>query len=493
MKKTTKANTLKLKAAAALLAGITAFSSLGMNFTRVSAAEIDMQKTVETAADFINAGQGLLNRITDEDIQQMKKVGIQTIIGAMHEFVPGGKMLSPLVQSVLGTAFLDKELSLDDINDNINNLYGRIEQFENNMKEELKNILSIENFDYSIFTPFNSQIQGIVNAIKTAQDSTSYTTKQKLAIIAAQIDGDIEWKKSNSPLVGFTSVTKKLNNSNIVDGKDMFTAVYDYFKQRSMFSGEAIDKTRAVIDGIMQNYMAGYTVLLECLTAQLMVNALENKDGIDQYYLDHISTNVDEILAKINEITSVVVGIEENGYWDSTGTVSEKYNRILNINRKIFINKGKNNLQLTGSVMATNHGSLWDNNEDMAVGAFNSMVLDSVKHLSGDQLKDLAAYAKEKGMTIRELLNANGFYTGNVPQNANLATGKAYDDLGVKDFLSGAIGSVHLHGLYKGFNIDEKNPSEKEIRMWNHGCNGFGYSTWDFAEAGVAATIEVAY
>ena len=70
-------------------------------------------------------------------------------------------------------------------------------------------------------------------------------------------------------------------------------------------------------------------------------------------------------------------------------------------------------------------------------------------------------------------------------------TEKAYDDLGVRDFLSGIVGSVHLHGLYKGINVDEKNPGEKEVRMWNHGCNGYCSETWDFAEAGNAATIQV--
>ena len=198
-------------------------------------------------------------------------------------------------------------MSLEDIDSRIDELYSRIDQFEKDMQNELKNILSIENFDYSVFTPFNSEIQGIINAIKTVKKSTNYTAKQKIAIIAAQIDRDIEWKKGNSPFVGFTSVSKKLNNANLIDSNDMFTTIYNYFKQRSMFSGEAIDKAKNVIDGIMQNYMAGYTVLMECLSAQLMVNAFENKDGIDSYYLDHISTNTEEILAKIDELNKAVL------------------------------------------------------------------------------------------------------------------------------------------------------------------------------------------
>ena len=508
MKKTVKTNTMKTKVMAAILAAVTMTSAAAMIPASVCAAEFSTAEIVNTASEYKEAAESLLNRITDKDLEKLKNVGIATLLAGFAQFVPGGKVMSPALQAVLGSAFGSKQMSLEDIDKHIEGLYGRIDQFEKDMQNELKNILSIENFDYSIFTPYNSEIEGIVNAIKTAKNSKTYTTKQKLAIIAAQIDGDIEWKKGNSPFVGFTSVSKKLNNANLVDGNDMFTTIYNYFKQRSMFSGEAIDKSKVVMDNIMKNYMAGYTVLMECLTAQLMVNALESKDGIDSYYLDHISTNTDEILAKINELNKVVMGEttvrkeisrdESNIIGDETvdvyeidtkNTVSDKYNRILNIDRHRFVNKGKADKQIR-YIDVTNHGNLWSKKEDMAVGSFNSVVMGG-NHLSGEQLKDLAKYAKEKGQTIRELLDANGIHTSSMPKNTYLATSKAYDDMGVVDFLSGIVGSVHLHGLYKGINVDEKNPSEKEVRMWNHGCNGYCSSTWNFAEPGNAATIQV--
>lgn len=527
---TMKKTGIRTKIIAAVLAAVTICSVGTMAFSAsamtVNAASIDTTTISQELEEYGDAAKNLLNRITDKDLEKMKQVGISTLLAGIAEFVPGGKTLNPALKAVLGSAFGNKQMTLEDIDGRIDELFDRIEQFEKDMKNELKNILSIENFDYSVFTPFNSEIQGIINAIKSAKKSKNYTTKQKLAIIAAQIDRDIEWKKGNSPFVGFTSVSKKLNNACLVDGNDMFTTIYNYFKQRSMFSGEAIDKAKVVMDGIMQNYMAGYTVLMECLSAQLMVNALENKDGIDNYYLDHISTNVDEIQAKIDELNktilgetivrkeiskdkSNIIGYESRtipgigGYTaavygdktvnvyelDTKNTVSAKYNNILNINRKIFVNKGKAGKQIS-TIAVTNHGSLWSSNEDQAVGSFNSVVM-SGNHLSGDQIKDLAGYAKEKGQTIRELLSANGIDTSSLPQNTYLVTEKAYDDMGVKDFLSGIVGSVHLHGLYKGINVDEKNPSEKEVRMWNHGCNGYCSETWDFAEAGNAATIQV--
>ena len=525
---TMKKTGIRTKIIAAVLAAVTMCSvgtAMSASAMTVSAASIDTTVLSEELEEYGDAAKSLLDRISDKDLEKIKQVGISTLLAGIAEFVPGGKTLNPALQALTGAAFGNKQMSLEDIDKRIDELYSRIDQFEKDMQNELKNILSIENFDYSVFTPFNSEIQGIINAIKTAKTSRNYTTKQKLAIIAAQIDRDIEWKKGNSPFVGFTSVSKKLNNANLVDGNDMFTTIYNYFRQRSMFSGEAIDKAKVVMDGIMQNYMAGYTVLMECLSAQLMVNALENKDGIDSYYLDHISTNVDEIRAKIDELNNTVLGetivrkkiskdesniirYEERRIGafrytapvygdktvdvyelDSKNTVSAKYNNIINTNRKIFVNKGKANKQIS-YIDVTNHSALYSKNEDQAVGSFNSMVL-SGSYLSGGQIKDLAAYAKSKGQTIRELLSANGIDTSSLPKDTYLVTEKAYDDLGVRDFLSGIFGSVHLHGLYKGINVDEKNPGEKEVRMWNHGCNGYCSETWDFAEPGNAATIKV--
>ena len=487
----TRINTLRMKLMAGLLSLVMMFSVFSFNVTNVSAAtsEINLYDTAKTIEEYYEAAESLINRITDSDIEKMKKVGIQTFVAALGEFVPGGKTLGPIASEFLGASLLGKQTSLDDINDNINGLYDRIDQFEKDMKEELGNVISVNNFDYAIFTNFNSEIKRINNAIKLAKANGS--VKQQLAIIGAQIGKDLEWKKGSSPMVAFTSVTDKLNSSNILSNKDLFMSVYDYFKQRCMFNGEAIDKAKAVLDKIIENFMAGYSVLMECLTAQLMVNALENKDGIEQYYIDNISTNVPEILQTIDDLNKVVIGVARNGNLDKTGTVYEKYTNVINVDRMIFIDKGKSNKTLRGYLDVTNHCDLWSKNEDQAVNSFNSEVF-RVDCLNSGEIKDLAAYAKEKSMTIRELLKANGVNTDGVPQNTKLATSKAYDDFGAIDFLTAIGGSVHLHGLYKGINIDEKNPSEKEIRMWNHGCNGYCLGgTWNYAEPGYAAIIGV--
>ena len=496
MKKTSRINRLRTKVMAAMLAAVMMFSALTFNATKVSAATLPnpydvaegLVEVTEDVYEFIESVKSVGNRIPDKDIEKMKKIGIQTLTAAMGLFIPGGRVIAPIAQGILGSAFGSHEMSLEDINDNINGLYDVINNFENSMKAELGNVIPVQNFDYAIMTPLNSAISGMARAIKTAQDNPENTPKQMLAIIAAQIDADVEWKKISSVFVAFTSATSKINSGNILNGKDLFTTVYDHFKQRSMFSGEAIDQARVVLDNVMKNYMAAYTILMECLTAQLMVNALESKEGIDPYYLSHISTNVPEIMSKINELNACVVGTMKDGVLDITGTVQEKYNNILNMNRMILVNNGKGDAQLTGAIKTTNHNEFKNVSDDVGVGTFNSKVW-SGSHLTGAQIRDMAAYAKGKGLTVRELLEKNGISTADIPKNTYLASSEAYNDFGAGDVVGCLIGYSDIHGFYKGVDIDEKNPSEKEVTMWKFGSNGIFKEAWNTYVAGNAATI----
>ena len=300
--------TIKTKVMAAVLAAVTMASAGAMIPTSVCAADFSTTEIVSTASEFKDAAESLLNRISDKDLEKLKNVGISTLLAGFAEFVPGGKTLNPALQAVLGSAFGSKQMTLEDIDKNIEGLYGRIDQFEKDMQDELKNILSIENFDYSVFTPYNSEIEGIVNAIKTAKNSKTYTTKQKLAIIAAQIDSDIEWKKGNSPFVGFTSVSKKLNNANLVDGNDMFTTIYNYFKQRSMFSGEAKAKAQEAVDYIYAEMLYGYALVMECLSSQLQIVQLEDKSEFDAYELNTICRDANDIITRMTAVTGMTFG-----------------------------------------------------------------------------------------------------------------------------------------------------------------------------------------
>ena len=61
----------------------------------------------------------------------------------------------------------------------------------------------------------------------------------------------------------------------------MFRTIYDFFASKSMLSAEAYNQAKQVADRIMKNVTGSYTVLMECLMAQLQYNNLLDKSGVD--------------------------------------------------------------------------------------------------------------------------------------------------------------------------------------------------------------------
>jgi hypothetical protein len=43
-------------------------------------------------------------------------------------------------------------------------------------------------------------------------------------------------------------------------------------------------------------------------------------------------------------------------------------------------------------------------------------------------------------------------------------------------------GTATWHAMFKGINIDEVNPVEKEVTYWHTGCHAWGISSWNFGE-----------
>jgi len=86
--------------------------------------------------------------------------------------------------------------------------------------------------------------------------------------------------------------------------------------------------------------------------------------------------------------------------------------------------------------------------------------------------KGLAAYAKEKGMTIREFLSSYGYDMSGVPKNANLITSKAWaDQYNVSRAFSALGGVAWYYSHYRGINVDAKVSGDRDVQFWTYGHN----------------------
>ena len=430
---------------------------------------------------------------TVSELSTLAGVGIDTAFIAFEEYVPGGKVISPMLKYILGELTGgDREMSLEDINANINGLYEKINDLEKNISEDMKAIGNTGLFDYTMLTPMNSSIKSLtrhMNGYRTGD----YTNAQALAKIGGMVGNGSDWSKTSHPFMTFTSVVSKMNEADPLTKKSLFKTIYDYYASKSMLSGEAYDQSKVVVDRIMKNVMTSYTVLMESLMAQLEYNNLSDMTGVDPVDHNNICNDNATIIREMNFLTEQVFGNVKDDSLNDANTLMQKYQETFpeDFNRLIIIDKGKGAYELRNlpNVAVMRHELQRQTDEKDARDSFNTWK-DHMKGMSSEMVKDLAAYAKAKGMTIREFLTSYGYDMSLVPKNANLVTSKAWaDKYDAKRALSSLAGFAWYHAYYRGINVDAKVSGDSEVKFWTRGDNIWTDGYESHYEQGTAVII----
>ena len=436
-------------------------------------------------------------------LEFVKDCSFETAVEACRELIPHGKVYAPLFKSVLSRVYGKKsEMSLGEINENINGLYSKIDQASKQIKSEIQGMIPISNFDYGFLTPLNSQIKGIASSIQRIREDDRLNPIEKLVMIASKLGRENEWNDQTNVLQTMSNVTDKLNDSSLVRSQNMFQCIYNYYVKERMFSAEAKADARPIVDNVMKHYMSAYAVLIDVLVAQKRVNDLINEVGIDEvkkhidsYYLDRVCKSQSEIQAKITELTDAAFGssLEADSEDDddvADDSVYGKYVGFQNIKENIFVNKGKNNIELNqdAPVSCRHTDKSWLESKTIFKGDrvvaqqnFNKYYDETKRTLSPEHLKDLAEYTRSKNTTIREVLKGAGFNVDSIPQNGKLVSSKADNDWNIGDVFTTMVGTNVQHVFIKGYNIDEKNPTEQKYNIWEQGHHAFGIDSWSFA------------
>ena len=291
---------------------------------------------------------------------------------------------------------------------------------------------------------------------------------------------------------------------------------------------EALDKATEAADLIMTDYIAGYYALLQCLSAQSKVCSMtaEQKSRIDPAYLARITNSQALITKKVNELKDAVFGnstitaekyiknyalyeedpediaspyievpiyaVRYNTTYDETSVIG-RYRSFKNTKRNLFINKGTANQEMNTRVgtigtdslpyHSCNEGGGREYPIKKAVEDFKSQISPRAA-FSDTQIKAIASFIAGKGITIRQYLKKNGFNTDALPGNTYALTSGAYHDLVTAGSIGKAAGGTATwHAMFKGINIDEVNPTEKEVTYWHTGCHLIGIAgSWNYGE-----------
>ena len=439
-------------------------------------------------------------------------------------------VLETLLGSLIDTPEDPTQKKLDEINDKLDKLFDKVDEAESSLKGFFCNELGVQSF-YDDLINFKADAESINDTIqKTFKDNT-LTNAQKLAKISEMIGSKTEWRTNfekdlrvlNSKLAK-PSVTAEGNIFELVYNhycKDvMFSGeALDKAKPAFDFIMETYTAScTAIIEGLAaQRYIA------ENLTA-------EEKASV-QGYMNHICTSVKDIdeeikfvgekltgvITKENETKEVlryrrydtgelipedwpvenwIVGGEGRVYcaytgkgsikvypmWikvsaatiDDSATVKKMYDNMLGKSRQIIVEHGHTNTPVKAGLTLHDHendnwadGSCYKNMGTHSADNLNAGLCET-NMFTGETVRRLAKYAADKGMTVRELLNANGFDTSHIPENANLITEKAW---GKRD--TTFWGQEYERAWYKGINIDKKGATETKVQFMDA-----GYDPW---------------
>ena len=506
------------------------------------AAVMIMTTAASIAASANNTDAANTTTVTqnEKQLEKARDLGIDMIFTGIEEFVPGGKLLTPVLK-LFSNELLGKgdELSLDDINARIDDMFSKLDDLNDDLRDSIENITAVQDFDSFHFKTYNSQIHEIISQIEVIR-TLDITDENKLARIAALVNNSSCWTESNNVFITFSNLTQALNRASLTKKGDIFTILYQHYAKTSMFSGEAIDKASAAADLIITDYMAGYYALMQCLSAQSIVCNMtaEQKKTIDPYYLNKVTDQQALITKKVNELKEAALGNTSvrteryiKGYKDvvltstfttmnnlppeirkmpvyavrevvdyDASSVIGKYNTFKNTDRMLFINKGTTSIKVSPFLTTTSHnavpvyasctdGSGRSGPVYKSTRYFNENIAPRM-YLNADNVKAIAAFISGKGITMRQYLKNNGFCVDDIPTNANFLTSQAYHDANNAKHICTALGgSVQYHTFYKGINIDEVNPTEKETAFYHTGCNYYGIEEWNYVAGGNVVTF----
>ena len=207
-------------------------------------------------------------------------------------------------------------------------------------------------------------------------------------------------------------------------------------------------------------------------------------------YAAHICKEADDVKKEIEVVSKFLVG-EEND--KNTDTLKKMFDKVMSTPRTIFVNKGHDNTQLVNDPRVHNHystqadGTFRTFKGERIANEFNGVFEKAT--LSFDKAKAIADYARTKGITIRKLLENNGFNVSFVPKDTNLVTAKAFDD-SVSN-ASQLLGYNYQKACYKGVNIDAKGAGEANVQLIDCGYSSWKFSQWNYSLPGNACAMVI--
>ena len=435
--------------------------------------------------------------VTDWD-KKMLKAESKLIFGALNfgfaPVFPGIEKVTGVLEQLLGASgVLDiKETTLDDVNDNLNQLRKDIEtklekissqisQTGEYVLDQISNKLYVNGLGHELDS-LHTTASGMAAQIKSIRNSSSLTEKEKLVEIAALIDSNKEWYKEGHFVFRIWNISNTLSGQTFSDlnNRDLYQVLYDTYLPQCLFTSEIYDKAAPYVERVMYEFFYGYSIMAECMKAAMDVAKFSNADvaALSQKQKNQYTNIVsvkdvveDEIMRESERILNIH---DEN-------SIFARYSNFLynaQNSRLNYVDKGNVLVGLSQRVgnyeipIVDDHGEVCTGHAtsttsaahqafDSAKATFQT-ILNAHQDVPSSKMAEMAAYIQANypnTTSVWNYLSDRGFTFETKDSNTNMLV----SDASVQEK---KLDNGERYGGYKGWVYNKENLSPEDVNMY---------------------------
>lgn len=403
-----------------------------------------------------------LVRTADQAIQYfLKEVPWKTACG-----VALNSLFGKLMDGLLG-----ETVSIREVTEQIVTLQKEMKKQVEDLKEMIGRNSELQDYRNAL-TSLETTMDILVRQVKLGK-AEGASDQDELVRIADKLGSGKEWS-TDGLIYKLTLVGKYLKGDNYTSKNDLFQLVTEMNIKKSMFSGEAMNRSGEYLSRAVSGYLYGTGLALRMLIAQRQVASFTEDDIARlnpalKKVREDLRLDAREIDQQIEALLKDVAGDSEADRAADRDGVLKRYNDFLSADRCIFINKGTASKRLAPRLQVMT-------NQQIAAAARSGEAkaqagFDPAQHihagivnigaLTGEEKLALIEHIRSQypELTVREYLQGAGFDTSNLDrQDLSLSTG---------------FGSIDLHYVpfrqigYESYEGVKMNAKDKSIGSCN--------------------------
>ena len=320
---------------------------------------------------------------------------------------------------------------------------------------------------------FTNSATSLASTMALYQNDAKMTENEKNIRIASIIGGSDKWHAGESNIFSKMHAASMTMRSKSHEGpqadtkeRNLFDVFYDYNKETSLFSGEAMAKANTSIKKRTEQYVANCRVLAEVLKAHEKVAEMSDKEVAElspemRKEYEKIKTDKAVVRTHMKAIVETFTGNKNAGDKRVQMGIFDALKEYAGQDKLVYLEKKGSSIAET----KFNNKLYTQNSED-----YNQKDLESRSALNRDQVIKLQEHINSLGLTAKEYLTMLGFdmsEVNNTNRSVYLSTLDSYDGDPIQIAhsspgltVSPVTTTRYRSGYYKGFDINAKGTKE---------------------------------